>query len=151
MSSASADARNSEPLVVKRRLTGPVLPGHVAEARRRLGSSEDEVSDERLTRALWVARALPAALDVLADTRSAPGLAGAQLTSAWVHADVCGAGPLVALGVLPKEGDALQVRFVRADDERARSVALVVWQLSAKVADDGGTPIIHRFVHGPRR
>mgnify|MGYP007039524713 CR=1 FL=1 len=38
---------------------------HVAEARRALLAQGREVSDTAATRLLWVARALPAALDVL--------------------------------------------------------------------------------------
>ncbi len=136
--------------VVKRRLTGPVLPGHVAEARRRLHASPNAISDDQLARVLWVARALPAALDVLADTRSSPGLAAARLSSAEVRPGDGTPGPLLALAVL-SDGDELQVRFVPATDTAAPSVAMVVWQLSAKVADDAGPPVIHRFVHGPRR
>lgn len=140
-----------ERFVVKQRPSGPVLSGHVAEARRRLGSRAAGVGDDVLTRALWMTRALPVALDVLSDTRAALGLAKAQLGAAEVLAGPCAPGPLVALGVLSTGGDELQVRFVRAPETGARSLAIVVWHLSPKVVDDDGTPVIHRFVHGPRR
>lgn len=145
-----------KPHVVKRRPTGPVLPAHVAEARRRLGPRAASLTDDQLCRALWVARALPAALDVLADTRAAPGLATASLSSAEVYAGPCAPGPLLAIAALVEDGlltdgRQLQVRFLRAGDAGAPSLALVVWHLSAKVGGDAGPPVIHRFVHGPRR
>lgn len=55
----------------------PVLdvePGHVAEARRALRAQGKAPCDDGVLRLLWVARALPTALDVLADARSEPGL-----------------------------------------------------------------------------
>lgn len=151
MSTARGRADGGERCVVKRRPTGPVLAGHVAEARRRLGRRADHVSDDDLARALWMARALPAALDVLADTRASPGLAKARLGVAEVRARPCEAAPLVALAWLSPAGDELQVRFLRERDAEAPSLAIVVWHLSPKVVDDDGAPVIHRFVHGPRR
>lgn len=136
--------------VVKRRPSGPVLPGHVAEARRRLGARAEDVADETLARALWTARALPVALDVLSDTRAAIGLGKARLGAAEVRSRPCGAGPLLAVACLSASGAELQVRFLREREGDARAFAIVVWHLSSKVVDDAA-PVIHRFAHGPRR
>lgn len=140
----------AERCVIKRRPSGPVLPGHVAEARRRL-VGRAALSDEELARALWTARALPVALDVLSDIRASRGLTRARLGAPEVLARPCEAGPLVALGWMNEAGAELQVRFVREHDVGTPSLAIVVWHLSPKVVDDDATPVIHRFVHGPRR
>ena len=66
----------------------PVLavePGHVAEARRALHAQGRAVDDAVVERLLWVARALPAALDVLADTRSPIALGDACISGAAVE------------------------------------------------------------------
>jgi hypothetical protein len=67
----------------------PVLqlePAHVAEARRALlAQGRDDVADDAIIRLLWVARCLPAALDVLADTRSAVSLAAARFVDVDVE------------------------------------------------------------------
>src|SRR5688500_13813254 len=61
-------------------------PAHVAEARRALlAQGRDDVSDEAVVRLLWVARCLPAALDVLADTRSTVPLASARFVDVDVE------------------------------------------------------------------
>lgn len=116
-----------------------------------MGVHAGGINDDALSRVLWMTRALPVALDVLADNRASPGLASARLSSVEVHARPCRAGPLIALGVLMSESRELHVRFVCAQDAGVESVALVRWRLSAKVAGDDGPPVIHRFVHGPRR
>jgi hypothetical protein len=136
--------------VWKRRPSGPVLLAHVAEAKRRLGSRA-KVSEAALVRTLWMTRALPVALDVLADARSPQGLGSARLGMADVLARPCDEGPLLALGWLSSDGRELEVRFLREDDADAPAFAIVVWHLSSKVVDDDARPVIHRFVHGPRR
>ena len=66
---------------------------HVAEARRALrAQGRDEIDDDAIIRLLWVARCLPAALDVLADAHSAVTLMKAHFV-----------GVDVELGVPPTE------------------------------------------------
>lgn len=84
----------------------PVLgvePGHVAEARRALRAQGKDLDAEGVVRLLWAARALPTALDVLADARSPEPLASAVLDGVEVeaaHAEAArgpgpGAGPRI--------------------------------------------------------
>jgi hypothetical protein len=66
----------------------PVLalePAHVAEARRALLAQGRRCDDDAVIRLLWIARCLPAALDVLADTHSALPLANAWFAGADVE------------------------------------------------------------------
>ncbi len=68
-------------------------PAHVAEARRALlAQGRKDINDDAVIRLLWVARCLPAALDVLADAHSAVPL----MLAHFVDVDV-------ELGVPPTE------------------------------------------------
>jgi hypothetical protein len=67
----------------------PVEPAHVAEARRALRAQGKDVDEAAVVRLLWAARALPCALDVLADARSAPALH--EATFRGVSVDVAAA------------------------------------------------------------
>lgn len=88
----------------------PVLgvePGHVAEARRALQAQGKEPDAEGVVRLLWAARALPTALDVLADARSPEPLAsavleGVEVEAAHGEAAARGTGP----GAGPRTGSA---------------------------------------------
>lgn len=66
----------------------PVLavePGHVAEAKRALAAQGRVLEDGAVERLLWVARALPAALDLLADPASPLPIDEACFTSATLE------------------------------------------------------------------
>lgn len=78
----------------------PVEPGHVAEARRALHDQGRELDDQAIERLLWTARALPVALDLLADTASPIPIEAAAFTGATVEvgdAPAPGGGPALAL------------------------------------------------------
>ena len=74
--SSSAKADSGE-LVVAAHSVLALEPAHVAEARRALLAQGRDVGEAAVIRLLWIARCLPAALDVLADARSPLPLAGA--------------------------------------------------------------------------
>lgn len=78
-------------LVVAAHAVLALEPAHVAEARRALLAQGRDVDEAAIMRLLWIARCLPAALDVLADARSPLPLADAI----FVDVDVeLGAPPL---------------------------------------------------------
>lgn len=62
-----------------------VQPGHLAEARRALAAQGRTVDGDAVARLLWAARALPAALDLLADVRSPIALADAHFSEVAVE------------------------------------------------------------------
>jgi hypothetical protein len=130
--------------IVKSRATGAVHPEHLGEATRALGRDGQRASLARLEDALWAARALPTALDALADV-GAGGLGRARLSLLAVHLSPGpGAGLLLAVAVLEPPG--AEVRFF---DEQRRVRARVRFVLDEDPTLDD-VPVIRRFVHGPR-
>ena len=123
----------------------PVLvvePGHVAEARRALarqGRTPDATAVERL---LWTARALPAALDLLADVRSPLTLADARFTGVTVELaepPIRAGTPLVLLARMVASG--VQVEGVDLypylDSDEARVRCRVTLAVSPASEDEG--------------
>ena len=79
----------SAPIITRMRVPD-LSPGHLPEARRAIGNREappkpGALTDERIEDALWITRALPAALDALADTRSGIAIESAALRPMWVE------------------------------------------------------------------
>jgi hypothetical protein len=96
----------------------PVLavePGHVAEARRALRAQGRNVDDDAVLRLLLVARALPVALDVLADARHPRPHAPLTDVSFELFDDPAiraARGPLVAIGHASDDGAVVVVQLV---------------------------------------
>ncbi len=63
----------------------PVEPGHIAEARRALTAQGRRVDDAAVERLLWTARAVPIALDLLADAASPVPIDDASFTGVTVE------------------------------------------------------------------
>jgi hypothetical protein len=80
-----------------------VEPGHIAEAARALRAQGRPAPEAAVVELLWIARALPAALDVLADGRLDAAQAEAGLVAAEVELAAGGGidpSPLVAVAHL---------------------------------------------------
>ncbi|MBI1946739.1 MAG: hypothetical protein HYS27_13665 [Deltaproteobacteria bacterium] len=94
----------------------PVLtvePGHVAEAKRALAAQGRALDDAAVERLLWTARALPAALDLLADADSPLPLAEACFTAVAVErGDAPPPNGAPALLLARRVGPAIQVDVV---------------------------------------
>jgi hypothetical protein len=123
----------------------PLEPAHVAEARRALlaqGRAADDLDDDALVRLLWVARSLPAALDVLADAHSAVPLALAR----FVDVDVeLGAPPterrsLLAVAYAVRGGVIVEVvekrALLLARDDDAPPCCVVRFAVTARLPSD---------------
>lgn len=83
----------------------PVLgvePGHLAEARRALAAQGRVVDDDAVERLLWTARALPAALDLLADTQSPLPIHEAHFTGVSLERGEAPTNPGVPLLLLAR-------------------------------------------------
>jgi hypothetical protein len=150
-------------VIVQRPMSG-LFAGHVEEARRALAAQGvTDVSDERIARGLWCARALPVALDVLSDTRAQ--VETGRLSIGGVRVLRCpdgGAlveGQLVAVAIHEAGSAALQVRFVppalaaEADATTQLSAAVVEVSIVPLAVDDDTTEhdvVLSRFTHGGR-
>lgn len=150
-------------VIVQRPMSG-LFAGHVEEARRALAAQGvTDVSDERIARGLWCARALPVALDVLSDTRAQ--VESGRLSIGGLRVLRCpdgGApveGQLIAVGIHEAGSAALQVRFVppkvaeEADATQQLSAAVVevgVVALTISGDTDAQDVVLARFTHGGR-
>ncbi|MCC7073974.1 MAG: hypothetical protein IT383_21880 [Deltaproteobacteria bacterium] len=116
--------------------------GHVAEARRALHAQGRRLDDSALERLLWTARALPIALDLLAETTSPIAIADACFTGATVEvgeATPLGAGPVLALARRVDGG--IEVDMVECfpylDNDDARLRCRVTLSVSPHAPGDG--------------
>ncbi len=101
--------------------------GHVAEARRALAMQGRVLDDAAVERLLWVARALPAALDLLADLQSPTAIAEARFAGVAVELPdpAIGAGtPLAQLARAVTGGVQVEVLelypYLDSDEVRVR-------------------------------
>lgn len=142
-----------------------LFAGHLEEARRALrAQGRPDLSDEDIAKALWAARALPAALDALCDTRAGAPLARLTIRGLRVHRIPDGGAPvegaLVAVAVHEVGSDRVEVRFVPPDSangaEATREMSAAVIELHIQSEstrppsddDDGADVVLQRFRHG---
>jgi hypothetical protein len=153
----------SKSWIVTLRPVGPVLTGHLNETRRALLGQDQaapaaDADDATLVAALWATRALPVALDALADQRSGLALNEVRLKARelTVHAtDTVNRGtpPLTAVALHQPGSDRVDVRFLpraprgQTPATDAQSVARISFDIEAVKA---GSVRIQRWSSGGR-
>jgi len=147
--------------------TAALRAGHLGEARRAFARASRDVDDDALHDALWVSRALPAALDVLSDARAELDVSEVRLSRFRVERRRPAEPPLVALSIYTRGADVVEVRFLpqKMLDEpmpREDCPVIVRMQVAAPLrrqiaGDDERTRadeeephpvIVRRFTHG---
>ena len=120
--------------------------GHIHEARRALRAQGHEPDAAVALRLLWAARALPAAVLVVADQHSRVALDRSRLVRPQVYVRMRVPGrPLLAISAMVPGSAELHVRFVDPKHPSSPAHALVSFEIERDETDE---PVVHRFTHG---
>jgi len=122
--------------IIVNRPVPALAAGHLSEAQRALEHSHGAVDDNRVRDALWIARALPVALDALADTRSGRALETTQLRPMWVerHPSTKASTVLESVATYSPGSDRLEVEIwsePRPTEAGARPIAVVRFRVAS--------------------
>jgi hypothetical protein len=122
----------------------------VAQATRSLEHQGRTSSGDRVQQALWAVRALPVAIDALADARAHISLDRLRLEVVDVADRPATEGRMWALALLPPETSEVHVHFFStpAGGPPQSAGARVRFAFSTASPDSGGDVVIQRFVHG---
>lgn len=143
----------TDPIEKRRRV--PNLRGeHVHEAVRALNTSHGELEEDSVLDALWIARALPVALDALEDTRSGRALKHTVLRPMWVERGkpTTPKGELYGVATYVPGSDRLEVEVTQGDGGTSAVPspptrrALVRFRVVDETSDGGGEEVtLRRF------